>query len=167
MMTKAEAVGSPPEGKALVTFLRPSALAKSSQVAIWDDERFVGMLLARTYVQYVAEPGEHVFMAVGFNKAYLKATLQAGKTYYVIGRVHPGAAGRVSVVLDPVTKADYANPVETANLAKWMKAIRPMAATPAMAEAYQERRLAQARQRLDEHERGVATHTVLEAEDAQ
>lgn len=76
----------PDEEHAVITFLRPSGEGLSIRLAIWDDKQLVGVLNARSAVQYKATPGEHIFIGLAGTTFYLKSNLEAGKKYYVLVR---------------------------------------------------------------------------------
>ncbi|MFH0781195.1 MAG: hypothetical protein V2B20_04460 [Pseudomonadota bacterium] len=53
----------PQSKKAMVTFVRPAIFfSDGMDIQIWDKDNFVGSLSAGTYVQYLAEPGQHIFI---------------------------------------------------------------------------------------------------------
>jgi hypothetical protein len=103
--------------KALVTFL-PSKWVTvsrgpfgpqynaSTEFDLWDGENFIGALSAQTYVQYAADPGEHLFIAKGGNWSFVKANLQSGKRYYVILTTYPLPFRGQIVDLQPVKMGD-------------------------------------------------------------
>jgi hypothetical protein len=78
----------PAEGKALVVFLRASgygaAIASSVYVAPDDSTTFLGVLKYKDKLAVQMEPGQHRFMVIAENADFLDATLDAGKTYYVL-----------------------------------------------------------------------------------
>ena len=78
----------PAPGKALVVFMRPSNYGGAIQASVYDastaKEEFIGIVSGNTKVAHQAEPGKHLFMVIGENADFLNATLDAGKTYYVL-----------------------------------------------------------------------------------
>lgn len=84
------------QDKAMITFIKPRAPGGSFMLFdIWDGERFIGSISNRTYIQYLTNPGEHLFLSCNSGNipkyaseqfSYMKATLDAGKRYYVIIR---------------------------------------------------------------------------------
>jgi hypothetical protein len=56
-------------------------------------------------VQYLAKQGEQLFLARAENWSDVKADLEAGKQYFIIGKVFSGV-WRARVAFDPVTKGD-------------------------------------------------------------
>lgn len=107
------------QDKALVYFIRPSSLGFKVHAAVYDDEKFIGMVPFNQKLPYVAEPGEHLFMVVSEAADFIKADLLPGKTYYI--KVIPRmGAWRARFSLAPVTKEDFANP----EVQKWIKDAR-------------------------------------------
>lgn len=82
-----------PPGKALVTFVRQSVwMGDGIPVDVWDGEHYVGVLGPGKIVQYVAAPGEHLFLGNAENWTYASGTLEAGRRYYVKANVFLGFA---------------------------------------------------------------------------
>ncbi|GAB3027652.1 hypothetical protein GCM10027285_07250 [Oleiagrimonas citrea] len=89
LMTKTPgAAPSPEPGKALVIFMRPSSFGGAIQSSVYDTGKqgddFIGVVSAKTKLAYQADPGTHLFMVVAENGDFMNATLDAGKTYYVL-----------------------------------------------------------------------------------
>lgn len=155
----------PPESlsnKALVTFMRPSYFGGAIQFGIWDSEKFVGVLSAGSYVQYLTEPGEHVFLARAENWSYVKADLQGGKRYYILGKVFPGV-WKARVALDPVNNGDK----EAANVDKWLADLTPTAVIPEKFDNYVTPRLEQVKTAAKEIDNGKVKYSVLMKEDGK
>ncbi|MCE5265393.1 MAG: hypothetical protein LLG97_17905 [Deltaproteobacteria bacterium] len=116
IMIPASPVTSPNNEKALVTFLMSSSWQNHAgrrsgppeEFDIWDSEKFIGALSINTYFQYVADPGEHLFVARGGNWSFVKADLRSGKRYYVFLNAYPMFFRRDGVILQPVTVGDKA-----------------------------------------------------------
>jgi hypothetical protein len=107
------------QDKAIVYFIRPSSLGFKVHAAVYDDEKFIGIMPYNQKLPYLAKPGEHLFMVVSEAADFLKADLLPGKTYYI--KVMPRmGAWRARFSLAPVTKVDYANP----EIQKWIKDAR-------------------------------------------
>lgn len=74
--------------KALVVFMRPSNYGGGIQSTVYDatqpQEHFIGIVSSNTKIAYQAEPGKHLFMVIGENADFVNATLDAGKTYYIL-----------------------------------------------------------------------------------
>lgn len=78
----------PDNHQAVVIFIRPPAEYPGNHASVFEltptEDKLVGILSERTKVAYVTSPGEHTFMALGYRANFLKARLDAGKTYYVL-----------------------------------------------------------------------------------
>jgi hypothetical protein len=78
----------PAADKALVVFMRPSNYGGAIQASVFDatqpQEEFIGIVSGNTKTAYQATPGKHLFMVIGENADFMNATLDAGKTYYVL-----------------------------------------------------------------------------------
>lgn len=90
-MRPSESLLSPSPDKAVVRFMRPSGIGFAVNFNILDNETVIGNSVAKSQFDYIAEPGKHLFVATAENKAFLEADLDAGKTYYIITRIYPGA----------------------------------------------------------------------------
>jgi hypothetical protein len=77
---------------ATVVFIRPSGFAGRAQHIIMDhNARFLGECWGETYFAVKMPPGEYTFISWGEGTPALKATVEAGKVYYVEVGVTPGA----------------------------------------------------------------------------
>jgi len=160
MMTRVSTIEKPDSGKALVTFFRPSAFGGAIKFGAWDGDKFIGILTARSYVQYQAAPGRHLFMARAENWSYVEADLQAGRQYYVVARPMMGA-WKARVALDPVSSSDY----NEDQINKWMKGLNPTAVIPETVEAYATPRKTQVGAAIKEFEEGRVNTMVLKPSD--
>jgi hypothetical protein len=93
-----ETTYEPAAGKAVIIFMRPSTLGYAIQSSVFDlapnketvtvpfgaGDQFVGIVSSTAKVAYVTEPGEHLFMVIGENADFMKATLVEGKTHYAL-----------------------------------------------------------------------------------
>ena len=131
------------------------------QFGLWDGDKFIGILGPKAYVQYKASPGEHLFLARAENWSYLKANLEAGKHYYVVGKVFPGV-WKARVGLAPVTKASEDITAET--LDGWL-ALKPTEVIPERHAEYESPRQEQVRKAMAEYEAGEVKFEVIEADD--
>jgi len=92
MMRNAEKRLEPDRNFSVITFFRPAVFfGDGVKFSLWDGENFIGIMTAGNYIQYMAKPGKHLFMALGGKGSALKADIAPGKNYYVAGRVIPGA----------------------------------------------------------------------------
>jgi hypothetical protein len=77
---------------ATVVFIRPSSYGGRVQHVIVDSKgRFLGECWGETYFVVKVPPGEHMFISWGEGTPALKATVEAGKVYYVEVGVTMGA----------------------------------------------------------------------------
>jgi hypothetical protein len=83
------AVPSPPD-MAVVVFIRPSDARSETDILVVDDQapggggaRFLGQSQAASYFAATVPPGEHTFLGWANDAAGLRATLVAGRRYYV------------------------------------------------------------------------------------
>jgi hypothetical protein len=158
IFTPAKLVDGPERGYALVSFIRPSILGARTRIALWDGDEFIGILAARSVVQYKARPGHHVFIATAENWSYVDANLQAGKHYVVVGRVFPGA-WKARVGLDP---AD--NPGQTREaIDKYVKHLIPIMVPDDAKEKYAARRRDRVRRAVDKFNAGEVKYATLSA----
>jgi hypothetical protein len=87
---------------ATVVFVRPSVLGGAARVTLIDGKgRFLGDTLPGTYFAVKMPPGDHVFVSWGENASAVKATVVAGKTYYVEA-YGPGGPGTPPLALRAV-----------------------------------------------------------------
>ncbi len=109
ILASAQEIPEPEEGKALIIFLRPSKRAKGIKSSVFDitsgKNEVIGIASGRTKLAYSTDPGEHLFMVIGESADFMKADLEAGKTYFSTIRVRMGAwKARFSLL--PVRQAD-------------------------------------------------------------
>lgn len=117
-VTKAE------PGKALVVFLRPSALGSAIQATLYDNDAYIGTIASGTQIAYQATPGEHMFMVVSEAADFMKADLEAGKIYYAVVTARMGAwKARFSLL-------PQNGQIEEKQMADWLMACSPMEVTP-------------------------------------
>ncbi|MBN2259286.1 MAG: hypothetical protein JW702_01950 [Clostridiales bacterium] len=84
-----------PDGKAVVYFYRFNSFNTFTKFAINDGNKPVSPILLATkgYIVYFAEPGKKEFWAqIGKAKSQIEIYIEAGKSYFVSGRVTPGQA---------------------------------------------------------------------------
>ena len=86
-MKPVERISAAEKTMALVNFVRPHVFAGDGiKYELWDGANFVATLKAGTMVQYVALPGEHVFMIDPTQErpwGYININVEAGKVYYI------------------------------------------------------------------------------------
>ena len=101
----------PDNHQAVVIFLRLPEDYPGYHTSVFEltptEDKLVGILSERTKVAYVTSPGEHTFMALGYRANFLKARLDAGKTYYVLLKPYLEAV-KPDYTLMPVKGKDLA-----------------------------------------------------------
>lgn len=95
--------------KALVYFVRPNFLGFAVNAAVYDGDKFVGIVPYDQKLPYIADPGEHMFMVYSEAADFMKAELAAGKTYYVEVQPRMGA-WKARFSLSPITKEEFTDP---------------------------------------------------------
>jgi hypothetical protein len=75
---------------AVINIMRPSSMGGAIKFGIWDRDNFVGVLLPKSIIQYKASPGDHLIMARAENWSAVKATVDAGKNYYILAAPRMG-----------------------------------------------------------------------------
>ena len=121
--------------KALVVFMRPSNLGGMIQSSVYRTEgsgnELIGIVSANTKTAYLAEPGEHLFMVVAENADFVNATVEAGKTYYVLVSPRMGVwKARFSLLPihnDPAAKYS----LNSAEFLEWQRDTRWVEKSPA------------------------------------
>jgi hypothetical protein len=105
------------EGTSRVVFLRPNSFGGFIQAPVFDGQKYVATVSAKTKVVYVTEPGEHRFMVMGENADFLQGNLEAGKTYFAV--VNPSmGVGKARFYFSPQ------NGQNEEDLPKWLKACK-------------------------------------------
>lgn len=118
--------------KALVYFVRPSMMGAAVTSALWDvsldgsqPDEFIGLLGGNSKVAFYAEPGEHLFMVTGENADFMRAYLEAGKSYYVLNTVRMGVwMARFSV------KPIHQDKIGTPEFKEWVEDATLLVNTP-------------------------------------
>ena len=104
-MKQAQAApATPPAGKSLVNFIRPSAWGGAEDLPLFDGHRLIGNVEGKMICPYVCEPGEHWFIANKGHVSVVRAELLPDRVYDVLVDARPGAWS-LNVSLDPVTKS--------------------------------------------------------------
>jgi hypothetical protein len=92
---------------------------------------FGGIVSTKTRVSMHVPAGEHLFMVVAENADFMNATLDAGKSYYVLVKPRMGMwKARFSLIpihRDPSAKYN----LDSADFTKWKSASQPVEKTPA------------------------------------
>lgn len=105
---------------ATIIFMRPSmfgGLIKSSVFDITSGQNeVIGILSAEKKIFYRVSPGEHLFMVIGENAGFMRAELEAGKTYYCLVRVKMGA-WKARFALEPIRNTE----LDSEKFLEWQK----------------------------------------------
>jgi hypothetical protein len=127
---EADKVYAPEPGRALVIFMRPSSFGYAIQSVVYDasapENELIGIVSATTRVAYSSPPGERLFMVVSEAADFLKADLEAGKTYYALVTPRMGA-WRARFSLRPVRQKE----LDSSTFKGWWKGTRIMENTDA------------------------------------
>jgi hypothetical protein len=85
----------PESNQSLVIFMRPSPEDRQFQSSVFEitptEDKLVGIVSAQTKVAYITTPGEHTFLLIGRYADFMKARLEAGKTYYALVKPEAGS----------------------------------------------------------------------------
>ena len=101
----AQGFNPPDEGNAVVYFVRVSSYGGAVSFEFFHDEEFIGIFKKKNYMRYEVEAGEQLFWASSENKQFVKANLEAGKTYIVLVNIKMGA-WKAQVDLEPQNCTD-------------------------------------------------------------
>jgi len=122
----------PESQQSLVIFVRLPTEYLQYHSSVFDltptEDKLVGILSDRTKVAYLTTPGEHTFMLVvmGHSSDFMKARLEAGKTYYVL--LSPNKEiRRPPVTFAPVKGKD----LHSEGVTKWVEGSAYLENTPA------------------------------------
>ncbi len=116
-LKQVQRIEQPPPGKALVNFHRPSNWGGAEKFAIFDGSGHMLIdLPGGSEFQYVADPGENVFMAWADHVTVVKADVAPDKIYDIMVDIGMGWV-RGNIKLVPLTKNDP----RRAELAKFEK----------------------------------------------
>lgn len=89
------AVAAPKPGKAMVVFMRSSALGGAIGASVFeiknDNPELVGLVAYNTKVAYEVDPGRRLFMVVSETADYMSADLAPNRTYYAFVDPRMGA----------------------------------------------------------------------------
>ena len=159
LMIRSETVLVPGPDYAVVNFLRPSNMSGAIEFGIWDKENFIGILTPKHYIQYKASPGGHMFMARAENWSVIQATVDAGKTYYIL------VAQRIGVLKARVDM-EVVRP-DDARLSKWMDSLKPIMTDPARRDAYVNERVVDVHKAVQNVQAGKAAFDVMKPTDGK
>lgn len=139
---------------ATVVFVRPSVLGGAARVTLLDGKgRFLGDTLPGTYFVVKMPPGEHVFVSWGENTSAVKATVAAGKTYYVEA-YGPGGPGTPPLALHAV---GLRSP-NWASVDGWLANSKPLTPDEAKGQEYLQRHAAGVAAAIERGDRALADY---------
>lgn len=130
----------PDANTALVVFLRSSFVGSAIQSSVYetdaDSQRFLGIVSNKTRLATRVAPGAHRFMVIAENADFMEATVEAGKTYYVLISPRPGMwKARFSLL--PIRNDQNAQlSLQSSDFAKWMEKTTMVEIAPAAEEWY-------------------------------
>lgn len=137
----ADQAPKPAPGKALVVFMRPSFMGRAIAATVYDapdsGTTFIGEVGYKDKLAYQADPGMHRFMVVAENADFMDATLEAGKTYYVLVRSRPGMWKARFSLLPMHNRADAEYNVQGPDFQQWTAAGQVTEPTPAATAWYE------------------------------
>lgn len=85
----------PDQSMATIVFMRPSIFGAAIKSSVFDitsgKNEVIGILPAKKKISYRVDPGNYFFMVIGENADFMRAELEAGKTYYCLVQVRMGA----------------------------------------------------------------------------
>lgn len=143
----------PEPGKALLVFLRPSAMGGVFSSTVYDapDDatRFLGVVDYKHRLAVQMTPGSHRMMVVGENADFVDVTLDADKTYYLLVRPRPGF-GKYRFSLLPLhNRADAEYSLLADYFKEWMDKTHYVAKTPAADAWYEKHKDSVAKKKAD------------------
>jgi hypothetical protein len=162
MVPSHQILHEPPQGSAIVTFIRATQFGGLIDFGIWDGDQFIGVIEPHKFIQYIARPGEHIFLARAENWSYVKANLEAGKKYYILTNVGPGVL-KARVYLIPVTKEQKGYTQSDIN--EWMGKFEPISVDPGQLENYRNSRITHIREAVARYQRGEVETLALGPDD--
>ncbi len=163
LMMRVKPADAPMGSDALVTFFRPSVFGGAIKFGLWDNENFLGILTAGSYIQYRTHAGEHLFISQAENWSYVKADLEAGKEYYVIGKVFPGV-WKARCALDPINIEDN---VSQEKIDGWKNKLKPTAVIKEKVDAYKNQRLRNIKRAIEDFEAGKVKFATIKPADGR
>lgn len=95
LVSSNQTVTAPDPAKAQLVFMRSSFVGSAINASLFevkgDKNEFIGIMANGTKISKELEPGEHTFMVVSEAADFMKANLEAGKTYYAMITPRMGA----------------------------------------------------------------------------
>lgn len=114
---------TPQPDQALIVFMRSAASGSAFSASLFDvtgdETKFIGIMYNNTKVCYDVVPGEYTFMVIGESADFMKATVEAGKTYYALITPRMGV-WKTRFSLRPLRQSDFAR----SDFSKWVSKTR-------------------------------------------
>ena len=150
---------------ALVSFIRSSVMSPTQIAEVWDSETPIGEMKPRSFIQYKATPGKHLFLAKAEQSdkwSYIEANLITGEHYVVKLEVTPGgyAARFVMKPLSP-KRGDS----DVTEIKEWLTDLKGRKMIDGMVEYYQNTRGASVKQAINAYKEGKMIPEILAPED--
>jgi len=119
-----QTVIAPDPDKAQVVFMRSSFVGSAINASLFevkgDQNEFIGIMANGTKISHEVEPGEHTFMVVSEAADFMKANLEAGKTYYAMVTPRMGA-WKARFSFQPIKKSADSNfSTSSKNFGDWV-----------------------------------------------
>lgn len=129
LMEESDRQLTPQPDQALIIFMRSSYTGSAISASLFDvtedETKFIGIMYNNTKVCYDVDPGEYTFMVIGESADFMKATVEAGKTYYALVTPRPGV-WKARFSLRPLRQSDF----DSSNFSKWDSKTRLVKNTP-------------------------------------
>jgi hypothetical protein len=98
----------PSEGKAVVYLGRMTGFVGAGRpFHFFADEQYLARIKGKNYLRYECEPGEHLFWVAAERRSFVKAELEAGRSYALFARLQAGA-WTARAELQPITEGSEA-----------------------------------------------------------
>ena len=165
-MRDAKATQPPGPDEAKVVVYRDSAIGGVDHYPIFEyaneDGNLLGFTETNCYFEFRCKPGKHFFLTWGEGDAFIEATLDGGKTYYLRAWSKFGLVSSRPVFV-PVLKGSD----DLKDLKKVWPELRCRELDPAQADAYEIKKEDRVQKAHDSYEAGSKAAKILKAEDGQ
>jgi hypothetical protein len=162
IMVTVPKVELPEPGFALVTFIAETRVMGPKQFGLWDGENLIGVVTPKTYIQYKAAPGKHLFLGRAENWTICEADLEAGRNYYIMANAFMGV-WKARVAFDPVRKGD-AN-VTDDQIRNWLATFSPLGVDPAQRDNYVASNINDVKTIIIRHNEGKTKYEIMTKDD--
>jgi hypothetical protein len=162
LMVETAKLDVPSLDEVVVTFVRSSIMAPTVKGGLWDRERFIGEIKARSLVQYKTTPGKHLFLASSETWSYLEANLQGGRHYVVKAEVVPGG-NSARLNLAPVVPGGRKTKED---IAKWLDDLDGYKPSKEQTEEYLRVHLGALKRAVERYDMGRIVAETLSPQDA-